>query len=197
MSDNKLTYQTQPGSPNIAGSLLNMAVQGILSGADKFATTGANAGLSGLGQAGQFFSGIGNQFASGYSDVLGAAGDVGDFFAGMFSEGGISTQPIEVVKLRSGHRDYNVKHYAEGTHNTNGGMPAILHPNEAVIPLSRGREVPVKMTGHGAGSGVVVNVKNTFNTPNPDAFRASSGSINNAQSKAMKRAALRNLSGAN
>lgn len=44
----------------------------------------------------------------------------------------------------------NAPHYASGTSNTSfggGGMPAILHPNEAVIPLSRGRFVPVEMRG--------------------------------------------------
>lgn len=43
--------------------------------------------------------------------------------------------------------------FAEGTANTSkfmskvsgGGIPSILHPNEAVIPLSRGREVPVAL----------------------------------------------------
>ncbi|WP_323783232.1 phage tail length tape measure family protein [Thalassovita sp.] len=46
--------------------------------------------------------------------------------------------------------------FAEGTANTSGGMPAVLHPNEAVIPLSRGRKVPVEMSG-GAGGGVTIN----------------------------------------
>ncbi|MCC0010881.1 MAG: tape measure protein [Hyphomicrobiaceae bacterium] len=43
--------------------------------------------------------------------------------------------------------------FAEGTANTSrslsklpgGGIPSILHPNEAVIPLSRGRKVPVDL----------------------------------------------------
>lgn len=44
-------------------------------------------------------------------------------------------------------------HFAEGTANTNkylskvsgGGIPSILHPNEAVIPLSKGRKIPVDL----------------------------------------------------
>ncbi|MFM7009126.1 MAG: tape measure protein [Betaproteobacteria bacterium] len=48
----------------------------------------------------------------------------------------------------------NAPHFAEGTTNTSkflskvagGGIPSILHPNEAVIPLSRGRKVPVDLS---------------------------------------------------
>lgn len=43
-----------------------------------------------------------------------------------------------------------VPQYAEGTANTSG-IPALLHDNEAVIPLSRGRKVPVEMSGAGGG----------------------------------------------
>jgi len=46
-------------------------------------------------------------------------------------------------------------HYAEGTGNTSG-IPAVLHPNEAVIPLSRGRKVPVELGGGGRGGDVNV-----------------------------------------
>lgn len=43
-------------------------------------------------------------------------------------------------------------HYADGTPNTTGnGIPAVLHPNEAVIPLSGGRSIPVDMRGAGGG----------------------------------------------
>ena len=58
-------------------------------------------------------------------------------FLGMFKEGGLSTQPVQKMA---------VPHFAEGTPNTSGGgFPAMLHPNEAVIPLSRGRKVPVEL----------------------------------------------------
>ncbi|MCB1504438.1 MAG: tape measure protein [Hyphomicrobiaceae bacterium] len=47
----------------------------------------------------------------------------------------------------------NAPAFADGTANTSrqlsklpgGGIPSILHPNEAVIPLSRGRKVPVDL----------------------------------------------------
>lgn len=59
---------------------------------------------------------------------------------GLFEEGGLATAPVAMGKM---------PHFAEGTANTGsygrGGIPSVLHPNEAVIPLSRGRAVPVEM----------------------------------------------------
>lgn len=48
----------------------------------------------------------------------------------------------------------NAPQFAEGTTNTSrfmskvagGGIPSILHPNEAVIPLSKGRSIPVDLS---------------------------------------------------
>lgn len=48
----------------------------------------------------------------------------------------------------------NAPQFKEGTTNTSkflskvagGGIPSILHPNEAVVPLSRGRKIPVDLT---------------------------------------------------
>lgn len=42
--------------------------------------------------------------------------------------------------------------FSAGTQNTSG-IPAILHPNEAVIPLTKGRKVPVDMGDAGGGTG--------------------------------------------
>ena len=79
---------------------------------------------------------------------------IGSFF-GFGSEGGISGSlpesgfvPFSAFK--------NAPHYAEGTANTSNGIPSILHPNEAVIPLSRGRKVPVELGDSGKG-GVVIH----------------------------------------
>jgi hypothetical protein len=49
-------------------------------------------------------------------------------------------------------------HYAEGTANTSNGIPAVLHPNEAVVPLSRGRKIPVDMGNAGGKSFVVGDI---------------------------------------
>lgn len=53
----------------------------------------------------------------------------------------------------------NAPRFSQGTANTSaftstvpgGGIPSILHPNEAVIPLSGGRSVPVTLSGGGGG----------------------------------------------
>jgi hypothetical protein len=70
-------------------------------------------------------------------------------------------------------------HYSEGTPNTSGGHAAILHDNEAVIPLSRGRKVPVELTGMSSGANGGVTVNNHFNISSPDAdsFRKSRSQI--------------------
>jgi hypothetical protein len=70
-------------------------------------------------------------------------------------------------------------HYAEGTPNTSGGHAAILHDNEAVIPLSRGRKVPVELTGMSshANSGVTVNNHWNIQSPDADSFRKSKQQI--------------------
>jgi tape measure domain-containing protein len=45
---------------------------------------------------------------------------------------------------------------ASGIENTNilsgGGIPAILHPNEAVVPLTGGGQIPVQQLGNGGGA---------------------------------------------
>lgn len=66
----------------------------------------------------------------------------------MFKEGGISDAPDPFA---------NAPHYAEGTANTSNGIPSILHPNEAVVPLSRGRKIPVDMGSAGGENSVVIN----------------------------------------
>lgn len=69
----------------------------------------------------------------------------------------------------------NAPHFSEGTPNTSG-IPAMLHPNEAVIPLSKGRKIPVEMNGDTEGAGgQTVNYAPTYNitSPDPDAFRRS------------------------
>jgi tape measure domain-containing protein len=75
-------------------------------------------------------------------------------------------------------------HYADGTPSTSadgsGGFPAILHPDEAVIPLPDGRTVPVTFTNGmetgGGGSGeskVVINVNMQVDAKDASSFAAS------------------------
>lgn len=76
---------------------------------------------------------------------------------GVFREGGYTTAPVASAVVPAVMLT-NVPQYAEGTANTSGGMPAILHDNEAVVPLSRGRKIPVELGGAGAGGGMHVSV---------------------------------------
>lgn len=60
----------------------------------------------------------------------------------------LASQSVDMSKFSG------APHFAEGTSNTNkylskvsgGGIPSILHPNEAVIPLSKGRKIPVDLS---------------------------------------------------
>lgn len=107
-----------------------------------------------------------------------------------FADGGyVSSSGAGAVNWAS------LPHYAEGTPNTSGGMPAVVHPNEAIIPLSGGRKVPVDMSGVETGGGSTQVTSNiTIIAPNPDAFRQSQGSIQRQQNRDLKRASTRNLS---
>lgn len=104
-------------------------------------------GIFGNGSAG---SGIFNSLLSIGGSALGI---------GAFKEGGFSTSPVAWAKA---------PHYAEGTANTSGGIPAVLHDNEAVIPLSRGRKVPVEVNSNLTSGGRQV-INNNFNVTSPDA----------------------------
>lgn len=124
---------------------------------------GAGGGLGGiLGKIGGLFGGGGG---------AGAAHSLGGALAGAFKEGGYTNSPVTMGSVHAGMFT-NAPHYKEGTANTSGGgIPAILHDNEAVIPLSRGRKIPVEMGGAQRGQ----SINNNFNISSPDAdsFRKS------------------------
>lgn len=93
--------------------------------------------------------GIGNdQIASAIS---------GNLLGGLFKDGGFSDSPTSMVPITPSMFK-GAKQYASG--GVTGGIPAILHPNEAVVPLSGNRKIPVEMEGGGA-----MNVVNNFNFP--------------------------------
>lgn len=94
--------------------------------------------------------------------------------AGIFKEGGYTGSPVARGSIHPA-AFVNAPHYKEGTHNTSGGMPAILHDNEAVIPLSRGRKVAVEMSGGNRGQ--VINNNFHISTPDADSFRKSKQQI--------------------
>lgn len=110
----------------------------------------------------------------------GLASLAGSFFsggAGLFKEGGLSTKPVETLPQ-----------FAAGG-LTSGGFPAILHPDEAVIPLSRNRKIPVDMPG---GGGPANNITFNITTPDADSFKRSEQQIFARASASMSRASKRN-----
>jgi hypothetical protein len=72
----------------------------------------------------------------------------------------------------------NAPRFAEGG-ITSGGMPAVLHDNEAVVPLSRGRKIPVE----GGGARIVNNF--TIQTPDANSFNMAENQILGRYSRKM------------
>ena len=143
----------------------NTLGQGVVRGAQQGAPILAQGVASGAG-------GGGGGFLSGLGGVGGLLGMV----LGAFSEGGMSNSPVGFASAPAAAFKH-APHFAQGTANTSG-IPAILHDNEAVIPLSRGRKIGVEMSGDSAG-GKVINMPQTFNitTPDADSFRRSKTQI--------------------
>jgi tape measure domain-containing protein len=121
----------------MAGPNFTQAGQAIAA-AGQQAGQGAQAAGQGLGQLTSLLGSI-----PGAGQYVGMINQLGGLF-GLFEEGGLATAPVAMG---------NMPHFAEGTANTGsygrGGIPSVLHPNEAVIPLSRGRAVPVEMNTRG------------------------------------------------
>ena len=141
-----------------------------------------------LGPLASAVPGLG-QFGGAIMSLLGSLGGGGGM--GIFSEGGYSTSPVQTMK---------VPHFAEGTANTSGGMPAVLHPNEAVIPLSRGREIPVDLGEDRSRSsgqdsldkeGRPAMVFNLHGVKDADSFKRSKGQITSSMASAQRRAMVR------
>lgn len=91
---------------------------------------------------------------------------------------------------------HGARHYAEGTANTSGGIPAILHDNEAVIPLLRGRSIPVEMKGGDKSQGgerpIVNNLSLNLQAKDQDSFRGNSAQVQEKLMKSMGRLLARN-----
>ncbi len=179
----KLMNQSWGQSINGLGGQLNYIIQSISGG-------GGGGGIAGLATkliggvlgVGGLFPGVSA------AAVTRLTPDVMSNIAanpGIFKEGGYSTSPVV--------RWNNAPHYSEGTHNTTPGIPAVLHDNEAVIPLSRGRKVPVTLTNErGSGSPTVVNNVWNVQTPNADSFKRSQQQMSNQMHRAATRAVQRN-----
>lgn len=153
--------------------------------------------IPGLGQ----FGGMIMQLAS---SLLSGGGMGGGLLGGLFSEGGYANSPVARAALPISAWA-GAPHFAEGTPNTSGGgMPAVLHDNEAVIPLSRGRKIPVDLGNdnrepmHGAeaggsrGRGASTNNFIFNGVKDADSFRQSKQQIQSQMLGAMHRSAMRN-----
>lgn len=137
-------------------------------------TTGGaqHAQMVGAASAGGAMGGAGGMLSQ-----LGGVGGLLSMAAGFFSEGGVSTSPVASGSVPAA-AFRSAPHFSKGTTNTSG-IPAVLHPNEAVIPLSGGRKIPVDLGSEGGGSGGNKVVNQTFhiNTPDADSFRRSQKQI--------------------
>jgi len=140
---------------------------------------GSLSGGGGGGAGGLFGSllKIGMSFIPGAGPLASLAGSAAETISanpGLFKEGGFPGSPVARASVHPSAFT-NAPHYAEGTPNTSGGHPAILHDNEAVIPLSRGRKVAVEMNGGSRGQ--VINNNFVVNTPDANSFRKSESQI--------------------
>jgi hypothetical protein len=141
---------------------------------------------------GSIASGVGNGIETVASGVGDAFSSAADFFGGLFSEGGYSGQAV-AHSLLPATAWANAPHYADGTENTSGGMPSILHPDEAVIPLSRGRKIPVDLGPNGQNGGQLpLNVTMHVTATDADSFMRSQGQIASKVGMALQRAQGRN-----
>ena len=175
---------------NPIADVLNSAIG--LAGATGFGAPGGNL-TSALGFGRGAASGASAMSAASAAGTNNIGGWLSRMFAGMFMEGGVVTSPVAGMHMSSA-AFAGAPQYKEGTPNVSGGgIPVIAHPDEAIIPLSRGRAVPVEMNGAGASTNhYTTNI--TVVTPNADSFRKSQSSIEREQGRAQRRSSLRNLS---
>lgn len=97
---------------------------------------------------------IGLKEEAGTGGGAAAGGDTAaaaDTSAGAFKYGGLTSRSARSHVRVPSSAFIGAPAFAGGTANTSGGIPSILHPNEAVIPLPDGRTVPVSLSGGGGG----------------------------------------------
>lgn len=120
---------------------------------------------------------------------MGGWGGILSMALGAFKEGGYSDSPVGFAAAPMAAFN-SAPHYAQGTANTSG-IPAILHDNEAVIPLTRGRKVPVDLGDAVAGDGRTmqhIQIVQNISTPNADSFRKSQKQVASEMGVATQRA---------
>lgn len=105
-----------------------------------------------------------------------------------FAKGGISDSPDAFVPAR-GFK--NPMFFADGGTTTGRDrIPAMLSPNEGVVPLNNNRAIPVEMEDGGGGD--VFNTTFNITTPDVAGFNKSKGQIQAEMDRMMKRSSERN-----
>ena len=121
-----------------------------------------------LGTLGKTFTSLLGGFGSLFTDLLGGLGGGGALGGGLLGLLGFRYGGISSYRYGGMSRDrYSVGGIARGPQS---GYPAVLHGNEAIVPLPSGGKIPVEMKG-GAGAttnnvGVTVNVSGEGATSN-------------------------------
>lgn len=188
LGDSAVTFGTQLSQLTQGGAIPQLLGDSAAGGGGLLSSILGSSGGSSFGMLGSIFQGLGTAVQSIFSGIM-------SIFSGMFDEGGVSTNAVK-FGMAPASLWAKAPSYASGTSNTSypgGGIPVIAHPNEAIIPLSRGRSIPVEFP-EGAGMGGGNGVTNNFyiQTPNADSFRKSQGQIMKDAGTTMSRYMRRN-----
>jgi len=171
----------EAGKEEAGGGIIGAVTAGTTAIGGFFSNLGTKFtdGLSGLGNLfmdgltglGNIFSSIGG-FFSGGSGSSGASGGaiagIGKLLVGLAAEGGISDS-LSNKKMVPLSAFANAKRFAQGGVTSGSDrIPALLSPNEAVVPLSRNRAIPVE--GMGGGT---TNITFNIETSDAESFKQS------------------------
>ncbi len=171
---------------NIAGQIAQLAIQELvinrITKALKAMNTASSGGTGGGESTGGFFS----NFAKGLGSVFSTPGSTTTTSAA--SEGGLSTNILKKIQVPTA-AFANAKRFKEGGLSSGTDrIPALLSPNEAVVPLSRGREIPVDIQG---ARPIQVSI-NVTGVQNPKEFEDSEGQLGLRAANAIQQAQRRN-----
>ena len=162
-----------------AKGIIDAVTSGTMQIGEFFKTNGTKF-VEGLGAMGSFFmdgladlgglisdlfSSIADLFSSG-SDILGGVLDV---VAAAAAEGGISDTLSKGVKVPVGAFAYAKKFAQGGVTSGSDRIPALLSRNEAVVPLSRNRAIPIE----GGPDGGTTNITFNIQTNDAESFKQS------------------------
>ena len=122
---------------------------------------------------GDIFTNLFSDFGGIFSDLLGGlTGGLSDMLGGLLGgAGGGGGGIMDLISMGAGFFGFanggytsQMKDYSDGgvAKGSRAGYPAILHGNEAVVPLPGGNKIPVEMSGAPGGgtvnAGVTVNI---------------------------------------